>query len=272
MKQDPLPDVPVTGNVSRDHWIMPVPGLHPEANGTIELTAHADGTATLRITCDPSQGGHQRIVVLNVTTAAQLSVGVWEAAGVAQQLVGRLGGARHPPPRPSRHTTGSGQPASSLVSAPSPRRNAPRQRPRSNGEEPTPVNEGATVDAEEVAAARTIGWRVLADVKLHRVWLALEAGEPDQAVSITQDIHTSRHPSPSGRAHHWMFTGRALARLRGRHDDAVRALRTAEDIFPVKVRRDPMVRDAIATLLPGARRDAVGMELRGLAHRAGLPV
>ncbi len=55
-------------------------------------------------------------------------------------------------------------------------------------------------------------------------------------------------------------------------DDAVRALRTAEDLFPTKVRRDPMVRDAIATLLPGARRNAIGMELRGLAHRANLPM
>ena len=43
-------------------------------------------------------------------------------------------------------------------------------------------------------------------------------------------------------------------------EDAVRALRTAEDLFPTKVRRDLLVRDAI------------GMELRGLAHRASLPV
>ncbi len=68
------------------------------------------------------------------------------------------------------------------------------------------------------------------------------------------------------------FQRRALTRLRGRHDDAVRALRTAEDIFPTNVRRDPMVRGVIVTLLPGARRDAVGRELRGMAYRAGLPV
>ena len=69
-----------------------------------------------------------------------------------------------------------------------------------------------------------------------------------------------------------MHYGRALARLRGRQDDAVMALRTAEDIFPTAVRRHPQARDAIATLLPRARRDATGMELRGLAYRAGLPV
>jgi hypothetical protein len=68
-----------------------------------------------------------------------------------------------------------------------------------------------------------------------------------------------------------MHSGRALAQLRGRQDDAVRALRTAESIFPTMVLRDPNVREAIATLLPGARRDAIGTELRGMAHRAGLP-
>ena len=110
-----------------------------------------------------------------------------------------------------------------------------------------------------------------ADVGLARMNLALEADEPDQAVSTPRDVHPERHPFPSGRAHYWMHYGRALAGLRGRRDEAVRALRTAEDIFPIKVRRDPLVRDAIATLLPGARQDAIGTELRGLAHRAGLP-
>ncbi len=104
-----------------------------------------------------------------------------------------------------------------------------------------------------------------------RMWLALEADEPDQTVSIAQDVDPERHPFPVNRAHYWVQYGRALARLRGRRDDAVRALRTAEDIFPTKVRRDPLVRDAIATLLPSARRDAIGTELRRMAHRAGLP-
>ncbi len=125
---------------------------------------------------------------------------------------------------------------------------------------------GATDDNDSSGFAHT-----RADVGLVRMALALEAGEPDQAVSIARDVHPERHPFPSGRAHVWMHYGRALARLRGRRDDAVRALRTAEDIFPIKVRRDPLVRDVIATLLPGARRDAIGMELRGMAHRAGLP-
>jgi hypothetical protein len=51
------------------------------------------------------------------------------------------------------------------------------------------------------------------------------------------------------------------------------ALRTAEDIFPAKVLRDPMVRDVIAGLLTRSRRDSpMDRQLRGMAYRAGLPV
>jgi len=518
---------------------MSVLGLHPEANATIELSARADGTAILRITGDPSEGGSQRIVVLDVTTAAQLSVGIWEAAGVAQQLNGRLGGDQSPSPR---QPAGSRQPASSLGTTPHPRRTASKRQPRGGGEEPASVKGGAAVDAEE---ARTIGWRLRrvrdardkslrvvaglagmssstlhriehgqravtlseiraladaleiapseltklpvpapanghtdstiegvrlaldaadvdqpdglvlpvavlreqvarihaqrracqfadvatglpglirtvhttlatgadhaelldlavylhvhvtrlwlahvsaptdlvrrtvflaqrlarerddvttlavssfgvadalqhggafelgraeldsitlppttadnaglvcnltlchalaavldgragdapapldtaaelaeqfgatnntdslgfvhasADVGLHRMAIALEADGPDRAVSIAQDVDPERHPFPVGQAQIWRSYGLALAPLRGRRDDAVRALRTAEDMFPANVRRDPIVREVIATLLPGARRDAMGAELRGLAHRAGLPV
>ncbi|MGH3685001.1 MAG: XRE family transcriptional regulator [Pseudonocardiaceae bacterium] len=108
-------------------------------------------------------------------------------------------------------------------------------------------------------------------VGFRRVRLALEAGEPDRAVSIAEGLHPDQNPFPYARAHHWMGYGRALAQLRGRRDDAVRALRRAETMNPVRVRRDPFVRDTIAVLLPGARRDAVGRELRDMAYRAGLP-
>ncbi|MGH3829105.1 MAG: hypothetical protein ACRDRS_01425 [Pseudonocardiaceae bacterium] len=39
---------------------------------TVERPAHADGTATLRLTRDPAAGGYQRILVLDVTAATQL--------------------------------------------------------------------------------------------------------------------------------------------------------------------------------------------------------
>jgi transcriptional regulator with XRE-family HTH domain len=111
-----------------------------------------------------------------------------------------------------------------------------------------------------------------ADTGIERMWHALQANDPDQAVSIAGNVHPERHPFPVGQAQYWLYYGGALAQLRGRHDDAVRALRTAEDIYPTKVRRDAMVRDTLAVLLRHSRGDAVGQELRSMARRAGLRV
>lgn len=108
-------------------------------------------------------------------------------------------------------------------------------------------------------------------VELWRMALALEIGEPDRAVRIAQRLDPQRHPFATRRATYWVDYGRALVRLRGRRDDAVRALRTAEGIFPARVHRNPFARDVLSELLMRARQDAVGPELRGMAHRAGLP-
>ncbi|MBV8541569.1 MAG: hypothetical protein JO063_08065 [Pseudonocardiales bacterium] len=105
----------------------------------------------------------------------------------------------------------------------------------------------------------------------HRMWHALEADEPDQAAGIARGVSPERHPFPVNRTAYWTHYGRALVRLRGRRDDAMMALRTAEDLFPARVRRDPIVREVLAGLLTRVRRDAVSQELRGMAFRAGLP-
>ena len=111
------------------------------------------------------------------------------------------------------------------------------------------------------------------DAGIAQMWLALEAKEPDRAVNIGQNVNPARHPLPVAQAQYWLHHGRALAQLRGRHDDAVRALRTAEGIFPTKVLRDPFVRDTLAVLLRSSRRGSpMDQELRGMARRAGLPV
>jgi hypothetical protein len=68
-----------------------------------------------------------------------------------------------------------------------------------------------------------------------------------------------------------MDYGRALARVR-RRDDAVMALRRAEEVLPMRALRSPFVREVIAELLTHTRRDAVGQELRAMAYRAGLLV
>lgn len=110
------------------------------------------------------------------------------------------------------------------------------------------------------------------NVGLWEMALALEAGEPDRTVSVARLIQPERHPFKTRQAAYWMDYGRALARLPRRGDDAVMALRKAEQLFPIRVQRNPFARDTLAELLVRSKRDAVGRELRGMAYRAGLPV
>ena len=110
------------------------------------------------------------------------------------------------------------------------------------------------------------------DVGLYRMALALEDRDPDRALSVAEGMHPERHPHSSRQASYWVDCGRALARLRRRHDDAVMAFWRAEKISPHHVHRNPMVREVIGELLVRSRRDAVGRELRGLAYRSGLSV
>jgi hypothetical protein len=79
------------------------------------------------------------------------------------------------------------------------------------------------------------------------------------------------HPNRSRRAAYWIDYGRALARVRGRQDDAVIAFHRAETICRLHLLRNPFAREVIAELLPRTRRDSpVGRELRSMAYRAGL--
>jgi hypothetical protein len=100
--------------------------------------------------------------------------------------------------------------------------------------------------------------------------VALDLKDYDQAIVAAEGVNPQMHSNRSRQAAYWAYYGRALSRVRGRHDDAVRALRQAELIVPHRVQRDPFTRDALSVLLARARRDAVGQELRGMAYRAGL--
>jgi len=100
--------------------------------------------------------------------------------------------------------------------------------------------------------------------------IALEEDEPERAMIIAEDVRPERLPFATRKAGYWVDYGRALARLRGRRDDAVRALRRAERIHPHRVHRDPLAREVLAELVPRSKQDAVGRELRGMAYRAGL--
>lgn len=105
-----------------------------------------------------------------------------------------------------------------------------------------------------------------------RLHAALEIGDHESAVAIAEALRPDVHPHRGSQALYWVDYGRALTRLRGRHEDAVRALRRAELISPHQVQRDPFARDTLAVLLRHSRRDVTGEELRGMARRAGLAV
>jgi transcriptional regulator with XRE-family HTH domain len=108
---------------------------------------------------------------------------------------------------------------------------------------------------------------------IDRSWLALEKDEPDQAVNFARQADPRQAPLPVNQTYWWINYGWALSKLRGRQDDAVRALRTAERIFPTAVLRNQGVREVLGEMLTRRSvRGAMGVELRGMAYRAGLPV
>lgn len=103
-------------------------------------------------------------------------------------------------------------------------------------------------------------------------WMAasLENGDHEHAAGIAESLNPAEHPDTERQAAYWVDYGRALARMRGRRDDAVDALRTAEKLLPVRVIRNPFARETVAELIRRARKDAGGRELRGLAYRMGV--
>ncbi|MGH3865229.1 MAG: helix-turn-helix domain-containing protein [Pseudonocardiaceae bacterium] len=112
-----------------------------------------------------------------------------------------------------------------------------------------------------------------ASVGVWRMSVALESGDHSRAAAVAETIRPESLATPHRRADYWVGYGRALARLRGRQDEAVLAFRRAEKISSSKVLRNSFARDVIGELLARSRRDSPAeRELRGMAYRAGLPV
>lgn len=65
------------------------------------------------------------------------------------------------------------------------------------------------------------------NVGLWRMAGALEVGDHERAVAIAEGLRPEVHPNRPRRAAYWLDYGRALARVRGRHDDAVMAFHRA---------------------------------------------
>ncbi len=107
-------------------------------------------------------------------------------------------------------------------------------------------------------------------VGLWRMYGQLDVGDYARAASVGAGLHPEAYLPPLGQADYWVTYGRALARVRGRRDDAVAALRRAEEISPYRLYRDSFATGLIAELIARSREDPAGREARELAHRVGL--
>jgi hypothetical protein len=77
----------VSGDISRENWVVPVRGLTCAIpDGVARMVACRDGSVALHVSC----AGTQVSVRLDISRAAQLSTGLWEAAGASQQLTSYL--------------------------------------------------------------------------------------------------------------------------------------------------------------------------------------
>jgi hypothetical protein len=113
-------------------------------------------------------------------------------------------------------------------------------------------------------------WFGPTNVGIWRTSLAVEIGEHGQAVEAAKTVHPELLPGNVRQAEFWAEVGRALVAGKKTRDKGVRVLLHAEQLAPQRIRRDLLVREAVADLLRQARRDAGGRELRGLAWRMGV--
>jgi transcriptional regulator with XRE-family HTH domain len=105
-----------------------------------------------------------------------------------------------------------------------------------------------------------------ANTGVWRASLAVEAGEPADALTYANKVEPRTLASKNRRASLRLERARAHAMLGHTTNTIVRELRQAESLSPQQVRNHPFVRDLVADLLS----QAGGRELRGLAWRMNL--
>ncbi|MFI0418004.1 helix-turn-helix domain-containing protein [Spongiactinospora sp. 9N601] len=105
----------------------------------------------------------------------------------------------------------------------------------------------------------------VANVGVWRTSLAVEAGRPGEALKYADKVDSRALSSHTRRAVLLMEKARAHAML-DRDADAVRELRKAERLSPIRVHNDPLIKELVADMLGRSG----GSDLRGLAWRMGL--
>jgi transcriptional regulator with XRE-family HTH domain len=109
------------------------------------------------------------------------------------------------------------------------------------------------------------------NVGVWEVAVALELGEPERVPELAGAVDVKAIESAGRQATFYCDVARGFAGIRGRSQDAVRALSIAEKLAPQRMRTNPYVRDVLENLL-SRTRGTENRELRGLAYRAGLAV
>jgi transcriptional regulator with XRE-family HTH domain len=108
------------------------------------------------------------------------------------------------------------------------------------------------------------------NIGIWQVGMEADGGEPGRALEIAADINPAAINSRIRQVSFYLDTGRALARLR-QDERATRMLLTVERLAPQRLRSDPLVNETLRGLLDRSQRNAIGVELRGLCERIGMP-
>lgn len=131
--------------------------------------------------------------------------------------------------------------------------------------------------AEADAVARRVPdgdfWDVFfgpTNVAIHRAQVTAALGDGEKLPALAAAIDPAGLPGPVQRSYLHTYVGHGLINVRGRADDAVAALRRAEDAAPLRFRTRQIVPALLMSLLGKPMRASSVRELRGLAYRVGL--
>jgi hypothetical protein len=108
------------------------------------------------------------------------------------------------------------------------------------------------------------------NVNIWRIGIEADGGEPGRAAEIAHGTNPAVITAGCRQVFYYADTARAYAKLRGRDQDAVRYLLTAERIAPQHVHTSPVAQETTRSLLEQSRRQAGGTQLRGLCERMGV--
>jgi transcriptional regulator with XRE-family HTH domain len=105
------------------------------------------------------------------------------------------------------------------------------------------------------------------NVGIWRIGIEVDGGDPGRAAEIARTVDPNVIPAGFRQVFFYADTARALARLRGRDQDAIRFLLIAERVAPQHVHTSALARETSRALLDRSRRAAGGPALRGLCER-----